>query len=198
MKLSHMVNGLQRSTKVTVVACACVLALTAAVLLVLMFFPITPEERTVIVAPSTEPAATEAEELEWEETAPEIDETEVELPHTLSTWSANINGFHRDVNEFKTVETTRDPFETTKKTTTTTKATTKEAATLPTTDAGVPIDPGENHETTYTQTVDDPSVVVVPPMPTEEPDPQPTQAPQPVYTDPPLVTPDLPPDLVEE
>ena len=129
MKISRKVNGLYRSTKVTMVVCAILLIITATALFMLMLFPIQPKEPETIVLNRHSPVQLQNRVQETEEeTLPE--ETEpivpaVEAPHTLSTWSANINGFKQNFAEFNEKElgiTTADPFPLrTKATTTTTK-----------------------------------------------------------------------------
>ncbi len=132
MKISRKVNGLYHSTKVTMVVCAILLIITATALFMLMLFPIQPKEPETIVLNRHSPVQLQNEVQETEEeTLPE--ETEpivpaVEAPHTLSTWSANINGFKQNFAEFNEKElgiTTADPFPLR------TKATTKEQAPPP-------------------------------------------------------------------
>ncbi len=130
MKISRKVNGLYRSTKVTMVVCAILLIITATALFMLMLFPIQPKEPETIVLNRHSPVQLQREVQETEEeTLPE--ETEpivpvVEAPHTLSTWSANINGFKQNFAEFNEKElgiTTADPFPLRTKATTTTTTT---------------------------------------------------------------------------
>lgn len=87
---------IQKSTKITVVICACFLLLTAAVLVFLMFFPFKPEQEVIVqhIAPeTTQNVQTEAVML------PENGQ-HTEAPHTLSTWSASIEGHSHSPNEY--------------------------------------------------------------------------------------------------
>lgn len=87
---------IQKSTKITVIICACFLLLTAAVLVFLMFFPYKPEQEVIVqhIAPETTKAVqTEAVML------PE-NEQQTEAPHTLSTWSASVEGHSHSPNEY--------------------------------------------------------------------------------------------------
>ncbi len=87
---------IQKSTKITVIICACFLLLTAAVLVFLMFFPYKPEQEVIVqhIAPeTTQNVQTEAVML------PE-DGQYTEAPHTLSTWSASIEGHSHSPQEY--------------------------------------------------------------------------------------------------
>ncbi len=80
---------LQKSTIITMTVCFIFLLLTATVLLVLMMFPIEPKQEITLqnTLQEQQPTETTAQILapdEWENT---------EAPHTLSTWSASIDGF---------------------------------------------------------------------------------------------------------
>ncbi len=99
MKRTSKLEDLQKSTKLTLIGCACFLLLTALIVVFLMFFPIHQTDQTVIVRSASETEQTTVaetyyvEEFDWDE-----------LPHTLSTWSAGINGFHPDLDEFNQTE----------------------------------------------------------------------------------------------
>lgn len=100
MKLFRLLDGFQKSTRITIMGCACFLVTTALILVFLMFFPIIPEEKHVItMSPvTTEPSGKETQtypvvEFDWED-----------MPHTLSTWSAGVDGFTRSLDEFTATE----------------------------------------------------------------------------------------------
>ncbi len=213
MKHSRITDGLQKSTKATLVVCSCILALTAATLLVLMFFPITPKERTVIVTPVLSATTPPPGETTAFAIASETVHTTRRI--TLSTWSANISGYSRSVEEFKNNNggTTADPFAT--KPTVTKKATTA-VMTAPAVSTSVTaqtsgvVDPNEPHTampepvippsvTTTVQQVPQEDPMTAPPLPvqTDPPAPPPTAAPVPVEPDPEPAPAPVEGDLVE-
>lgn len=111
MSIPKMISGLQKSTKMTIIACAAFLALTALVLLFLMLFPIEPEEKPTLQV--NQPQQTAALTELPQETAPPEEGRQTEAPHTLSTWSASIEGHSRSTNEyFEYIRSTYEPQET--------------------------------------------------------------------------------------
>lgn len=103
MKLFRMLEGMQKSTRLTLLGCVCFLAVTALILLFLMFFPITPSEKDVLTI-----SRVTADQKD-EETYPAIEFNWDDVQHELSTWSAGVNGFSRSLDDF----TTTKPEETT-------------------------------------------------------------------------------------
>lgn len=95
MRMPKILSGLQKSTIITILSCACLLALTALILVFLMLFPITPEQN--ISLQNTQPVQTEEStdavlpSEEWQNT---------EAPHTLSTWSVSVDGHSHSPDEY--------------------------------------------------------------------------------------------------
>lgn len=89
---------IQKSTKITVIGCACILALTAAVLMFLMFFPIKPQEE--IIVQHITPVQTQDNTMQTEAVQLSDDWQNTEAPHTLSTWSASIEGHSHSPEEY--------------------------------------------------------------------------------------------------
>lgn len=106
-----MISGLQKSTKITIIACASFLAVTALVLLFLMLFPIEPEETPTLQI--NQPQQTVMTEESTETQLSEDEGLYTEGPHTLSTWSASIEGHTRSTDEyFEYIRSTYEPQET--------------------------------------------------------------------------------------
>ncbi len=95
MSIRDMVSDLQKSTKITLLACLCFLLLTAVVLFFLMLFPLDPSKDSVSLSA---PAETTNDDEVQESTAEEG--TNTEAPHTLSTWSASIDGYTKFTGEY--------------------------------------------------------------------------------------------------
>lgn len=161
-------TGLIRlSTKITLIACACFLGLTALILLFLMLFPIQREEMTRQLQVSTKPVATTAAV----QTLPAA-ELHTEGPHTLSGWSASISGYDRTFEEFISGDEDEVSSEPTEwDPTVTTRVTTYDNDT-PDDTRFVSTDLPQ----TYTETVD-PGTPDEPDEPGLEPPPMPTQSP---------------------
>ncbi len=98
MSIPKMISGLQKSTKITIIACACFLAMTALILGFLMLFPIEPREQITMQNPVQSTAQPEPDVQT--ESAPEEEWRNTEAPHTLSTWSASIEGHVDSPNEY--------------------------------------------------------------------------------------------------
>lgn len=114
MSFSKMISGLQKSTKITIIACASFLAVTALVLLFLMLFPIEKKQTPALQVNQPQQTAVPQATQEAPETQPFEDEGRyTEGPHTLSTWSASIEGHSRSTNEyFEYIRSTYEPQET--------------------------------------------------------------------------------------
>lgn len=173
-------TGLIRlSTKITLIACACFLVLTALILLFLMLFPIQREEKTRQLQVSTQPAVTTAAM----QTQP-VEGSHTEGPHTLSGWSASISGYDRTFEEFISGdedEMSSEPMEWDP--TVTTRVTIYEEETADDT-RFVSTDLPQTHtETVIPDTPDEPDEpdIEPPPMPTQSPvqDPIPDFEPSP-------------------
>ncbi len=199
---------LQKSTIITMTVCFVFLLLTAAVLLVLMMFPIEPKRKITLQSTpqeqqSTETAVQDLAPDEWENT---------EAPHTLSTWSASIDGFTNPSDDYfhyiniatqgteltlptqisiivpsTETEWTEPPFVENTETTTTTEyvyETTFDRET------GYSVDESSEYIHSESQTVTE---TIAPPPTEEEPiitEPLPTEPPQifvPEVTDPPVI-----------
>lgn len=180
MKRGSKMDGLQKSTKLTLVGCACFLALTALIVVFLMFFPIQQTDQTIVVRSVSEPAQTTVaetyyvEEFDWDD-----------LPHTLSTWSAGVNGFHRDLDEFNQTETKM--IETTVEKITEAIQTEHEITVTEQESSIIPAQTDMPQTITETKPVSDP-----------EPE-EPTAPPMPVMTDAPATEPpDIEPEMPEE
>ncbi len=87
---------IQKSTKITVIVCACFLLLTTAALVFLMFFPYKPEQEVIVqhIAPET------TQNVQTEAVMLPDDGQHTEAPHTLSTWSASIEGHSHSPEEY--------------------------------------------------------------------------------------------------
>ena len=88
MKLKELFGRLERPTQITLLCCACVLALAAVILLFLMLFPIQKRDKQVEAPGIIGTLATE--ETAASTTA---SSSQTEASHTLSTWSASIIDF---------------------------------------------------------------------------------------------------------
>ncbi len=195
MKTPRFLSGLSRSTIITIIACACFLAMVGMVLLFFMMFPIDLQKNSMQL--SAEETTTTVTQPADESSVPE--ETVVsEGDPELSTWEAAIDGetkpiyehfgdsrpddepsdetefYQTDVPEetqiaemtSESVSDTVDPMQTTD-------------ATLET--AAFSSDAGESAQTTYTETVPmetlpQPTQPVVVPDPTDPPAPEATAA----------------------
>lgn len=92
-----MLDGMQKSTRLTVLGCACFLAATALIVVFLMFFPVTPSDKHVV----TISRLTDNKE---QQTYPAIEFNWDDVQHTLSTWSAGVDGFSRSLDDFTATE----------------------------------------------------------------------------------------------
>lgn len=91
----NLISELRKSTKITFIVCLCFLLLTAVVLLYFMMFPIEPDGQSAsLTAPSAETTAP------VETTAAPEDWVNTEAPHTLSEWSASVDGYTRFTGEY--------------------------------------------------------------------------------------------------
>lgn len=176
MKGFHQLDGLQKSTRMTLLACGCFLLMTALILLFLMFFPIVPEEKQAVMVtphvslPEETKQTYEAVEFNWQESW-----------RPLSTWSAGIDGFYRDIAEF----TGTKPEETTQMTTSATVETHLSAETDIPEESGstgeeYPVTPPMPQTTTETVNPNPPEPETDPPaepepLPATEPPAQPEQ-----------------------
>lgn len=95
MNILKMIAGLEKSTKITVIACASFLALTAVILAFLMLFPITPDSQQALEHNDVQTTTASGETLpaseNWQNT---------EAPQTLSTWAATFENHTRSSNEY--------------------------------------------------------------------------------------------------
>ncbi len=170
MRNDHHTGSIRLSTKITLIACACFLALTALILLFLMLFPIQREEITRQLQVSTQPVET----VPVIQTQP-LDPLNTEGPHTLSGWSASISGYNRTFEEFEAGDEDEMSSEPTEwDPTVTTRVTTREDDT-PDDTRFVSTDLPQTH--TETVTPDTPDEPDEPDEPDIEPPPMPTQSP---------------------
>lgn len=112
MKKPNILSKLQKSTKITMVACAVLLTITMLVLMLLMLFPIKKEQQPILQI--NQPKQTiEVQEEETTATRPPLLPMQTEGPQTLSTWSASIEGITRSTDEYLSyIESTYEPLET--------------------------------------------------------------------------------------
>lgn len=214
MKIPKMLSGLRKSTKITVYICGVFLIITTLVLLILMIFPIQKTETPALEI--NQPRQTAPPETTAQTTDALHFPAQTEAPHTLSTWSASIEGHTRSTDEyFEYMNSTYEPLETMwHELITDPPETEPEPETLPPetdetdiwteetttffeestefSDTGSDIETGFGSET-VTETVTLPSPPLPPesdPVPTEPIPTEPVQT-EPAPTDPPVV--DLPP-----
>ncbi len=181
-----LLSQLQPSTKITVSVCASFLVLTAGILLCLMVFPIEPHHETL-------QAETPVTEYLPPETTEYVSGAVTEPPHTLSTWSASVEGYVKATGGYP-VETGRDRNETTDYAVEETQGTTEFPETTddtesPETSTAVfdETTTGDGGNGTEEQTE------TIPQQPDTEP---PTEPPtEPEVTDPPPIEPILPEDV---
>ncbi len=93
MNIPNMISGLQKSTKITVIACVCFLALVGLILLFLMMFPIDPQKYSAENPETTSQNASE-------ETADATEDLQTASDsHPLSTWEADLDDETKPIDE---------------------------------------------------------------------------------------------------
>ncbi len=189
MNILKTIAGLEKSTKITIIACASFLALTAVILAFLMIFPITPKHQQSLEQPPVQTMTVS------EETQPSSEAWQnTEAPHTLSTWAATFENHTRSSNEYWEYlrsTTTRDQWDETSDQTRAPviETSTDQSGWLETTQSTDFSETGISgmESSEYTQTQTQTETVVIPPSTDEPPVDPPTDPPQ--VEDPPVIDP---------